>query len=616
MIPLDILENFRGWFAERGLKGIFDWIAERGLRLQEFTALLGVDGDGSGLKPLLAEHDRAEHSLYAEVPGLHNLRWILFTPELKNPRADRSEVDAEPASAPVRALILSFVFEGDAEDALAALLERAPVEPILRQCRGFGMGDDPAKYLMKHRIESGYMFRDLGPLRSSDRYMPDATIAEIAEARIVEQEFEKFYSAHSSPRELRKEFLKRFGKEVREPGDPLAQRDLDQKPLAYRDPPTRGFAFPLTRFERRLPDEARWARRASELISRLQDQAERLDPWKKRRRGVHAKAHGLIEATFEVLGPAELPPKYRVGILANPGEQFVAHVRPSNGAHMVQSDRARDARGLAIALEVPTRSKEEFLELPGDLQTARQDFVLMSHPTFFAPDIRHLAVLMSILSAKSTTAKLSRALAFALGSASFRQLAIAGRTFARRVTHPLAAEFHSTTPYLLGDDYIVKYSVELADRKRLDRLGRERAQNFLSDVLRESLGERPIELGFYLHVLSTSVVPDTNRSICDVVEDATLDWKALGAEKVRVATIRIGPQDPTEATRLLRAEEWQFNPWHALAVHRPLGSLNRARRTIYRDSALSRANPRKKSESIPVSGARSIPPGGLSEAAE
>jgi hypothetical protein len=358
MISFDILRNFRAWFAEAGLEGVFDWVAERGLRLQEFTALLGVNGDGSGLKQALAAHDEAESSPYAQVPGLHNLRWILFTPELKNPGDDSSAAES-PAPAGY-ALILSFVFEGDAHDALDALLEHASVEPILCHCRGFRDGDDPAKYLMKHRIESGYMFRDLGPLRPHDRYTPDATISEIVDARAVERSFEEFYAAHSNASDLREKFLKEFD--------------------------AGGVRLPLTPFERRLPDEARWARRASQLIMRLQDQAARRDPKKLKRRGVHAKAHGLIRASFEVL---ELPLEYRIGIFANPGEQFAAHLRPSNGAHMVQADGARDARGLAMSLEVPmgdvpnARTRKEFLDLPDDMPLGRQDFVLMSHPTFF-----------------------------------------------------------------------------------------------------------------------------------------------------------------------------------------------------------------------------------------
>ena len=244
----------------------------------------------------------------------------------------------------------------------------------------------------------------------------------------------------------------------------------------------------------------------------------------------------------------------------------------------------------------------------------RQDFVLMSHPTFFvsghsSPGGADEHPRQPSLSGT----KLGRALAFACGSGGLRQLGIALRTFMGRVAHPLAADFHSTTPYLLGDRYIVKYSVELDDRRRLEQLKREQVQNFLSDALRESLKDRPIELGFYFHALSTSVVPGNGRSIRDVVEDATLDWKALGAEKVRVATIRIGPQDPTSFAQLLRAEEWEFNPWYALDVHRPLGSLNRARLSIYPASQTLR---RKRGSDVPRAGARSNPPRGLSEAAE
>jgi hypothetical protein len=596
MIPLDILHNFHTWLAERGGRGVADWLAEGGLRLQEFTALMGVTGDGAALKNLLEAHDRAVPSPYAGVDGLHSLRWILFTPELKNTNlepAKRERQTVVAPAAPVQALALSFVFEGDAEDTLEGLIEQTRVEPILRHCKGFRADDNAAEYLMSHRIKSGYMFRDLGPLRPPDRYMPDATIEEIENAREVEANFEKFYSAHRKAEDLREKFLDAFGHE--------------------------GSGFRLTEFEHRIPDEARWVRRASELIRRLQAQAARRDPRKAIRRGVHAKAHGLLQATFEI--SEQIPLKYRVGIFSKPGQKFAAQVRPSNGAHTVGSDRTPDARGLAMSLDVPLREdscariSEDFL-LPPEGAMGRQDFVLMSHPTFFAPDIRRLAVLMSILAAKSPATKLGRAFAFALGSGSFAQLAIAARTFMKRVTHPLAAEFNSTTAYLLGDDYIAKYSVELDDRTRLEQLGREPVQNFLSDALRDSLEAQPIELGFYLHVLSASVMPSGMRSISDVVEDATLDWKALGAEKVRAATIRIGPQDPTTQARLFQAEDWEFNPWHALQAHRPLGSLNRARLSVYRASADFRKGRQRRESMIPVSGARSIPPRGLTEAAE
>jgi hypothetical protein len=618
MIPLDILDNFRSWLAERGARGVADWVAEGGLRLQEFTALMGVSGDGVALKRLLDAHDAAAPSPYADVQGLHSLRWILFNPELKNTSSDSPKAEAQAPVAPVQALVLSFVFEGDADDALEELIARAKVEPILRYCKGFRVDDDAAKYLMSHRIKSGYMFRDLGPLQPPDRYMPDATISEIEDAREVEEEFETYYAAIA--KSLLDEIKPEQDRSLRDEIEPERDKSLLGTFLkAFGD---EAFKLRLTDVERRVPDEARWVRRASALIRRLQAQAARRDPKGAIRRGVHAKAHGLLKATFEISGPEKIPLKYRVGIFAIPGQKFDAHLRPSNGAHMVGSDRTPDARGLAISLDVPfgegccARTFDDFFLQPEGATMGRQDFVLMSHPTFFVPDIRRLAVLMSILAAKSPATKFGRAFAFALGSGSFSQLVIAGRTFMKRVTHPLAAEFSSTTPYSLGDDYIVKYSVELDDRTRLNQLGRERVQNFLSDALRDSLEAQPIELGFYLHVLAKNVVPAGKRSISDVVEDATLDWKALGAEKVRAATIRIGPQDPTGQTELFQAEDWEFNPWHALAVHRPLGSLNRARLSIYPASVQFRKGEERRVSVVPVSGARSTPPRGLTEAAE
>jgi len=58
----------------------------------------------------------------------------------------------------------------------------------------------------------------------------------------------------------------------------------------------------------------------------------------------------------------------------------------------------------------------------------------------------------------------------------------------------------------------------------------------------------------------------------------------LGAEKVHVANVVIGPQDPTSLERMQLAELARFNPWNALRQHRPVGSLNRARLAAYRAS--------------------------------
>ena len=69
------------------------------------------------------------------------------------------------------------------------------------------------------------------------------------------------------------------------------------------------------------------------------------------------------------------------------------------------------------------------------------------------------------------------------------------------------------------------------------------------------------------------------------IEDATVEWKERDAPYLAVARIRIPHQDVGDPEATRQCEEAAFNPWHCLAEHRPLGSMNRARREIYQAMA-------------------------------
>jgi len=168
------------------------------------------------------------------------------------------------------------------------------------------------------------------------------------------------------------------------------------------------------------------------------------------------------------------------------------------------------------------------------------------------------------------------------GPNGLREAWIFARLLSSRLRHPLNAEFHSMTPYLLGDQQVAKYSVQPRDPQRFRELSRYTESDALSAALRESLRDRPIVLEFHLHLFRDK--PSGNHSLVDLVEDATLDWDDFGAEKVHVANVIIGPQDPTTLKRMRQAEFTRFNPWNALTAHRPVGSLNRARLANYRAS--------------------------------
>ena len=69
------------------------------------------------------------------------------------------------------------------------------------------------------------------------------------------------------------------------------------------------------------------------------------------------------------------------------------------------------------------------------------------------------------------------------------------------------------------------------------------------------------------------------------IEDATVAWDEAVSPFRKVATIDIPPQQFESPARMELCENLAFNPWHSLAVHRPLGGLNRARKELYRQLA-------------------------------
>jgi hypothetical protein len=66
------------------------------------------------------------------------------------------------------------------------------------------------------------------------------------------------------------------------------------------------------------------------------------------------------------------------------------------------------------------------------------------------------------------------------------------------------------------------------------------------------------------------------------IENSMVIWDEGISPHRRVAIIRIPKQDPRAIDDMKLAEELSFTPWHALPELRPLGSINRSRKTIYK----------------------------------
>jgi hypothetical protein len=278
-------------------------------------------------------------------------------------------------------------------------------------------------------------------------------------------------------------------------------------------------------------------------------------------RDAHPKHHGLVKAIVEIA--ADLPDLLRHGLFARPAT-YQAYIRFSNGrpTAVVPPDAAPDVRGMAIKLFGIDGEKE----VPDEKHT--HDFILASHPVFFVPDVLGY---VDFLRLSSLADKIRL----------YPELPKSFLSF----DSPLTIRYFSQTPYALGP-LCVKYMVQPLDPPAQSGLTltpeqiAARSPNCLRDAMARHLTTRSATLGFFVQL-----APDNTA---EQVDDATRLWDTPA---IRVATITIPSQDFQRPANDSLAETISFSPWHCLHEHRPLGSVNLARRRVYREaSALRHAN--------------------------
>jgi len=275
-------------------------------------------------------------------------------------------------------------------------------------------------------------------------------------------------------------------------------------------------------------------------------------------RDAHPKHHGLVKATFEIA--AEVPAALRHGLFATPG-RYSAYIRFSNGrpTATLPPDAAPDVRGLAIKLFGIDGPKEA----PDEKRT--HDFILASHPAFFVPDVLSYVDFLKL----ATLADKVRL---------YPELPKSFRSF----ESPLTIKYFSQTPYALGP-LCVKYVVQPLDPAEQAPLTltpeqmAARSPNCLREAMVQHLSSKPATFAF-----SVVLPPDL---AAEQIDDATRVWDT---PPVRVATITIPAQDFQRPANDSLAETISFSPWHSLHEHRPLGSVNQARRRVYRDASVLR----------------------------
>jgi hypothetical protein len=314
-------------------------------------------------------------------------------------------------------------------------------------------------------------------------------------------------------------------------------------------------------------------------------------------RSVHAKSHGLLHGEIEVL--ADLPPELAQGLFAE-AARYPLVMRLSTTPGDILDDDVSTPRGLGVKIiGVPGA------RVAGSEGDVTQDFALVNGPAFNAPTAAKFLQTLKLLAATTDKAEPAKKIASKIARASEAVVeAFGGESGALKSlgghpeTHILGETFYSQTPLLYGA-YMAKIGVFPADEglraltdAKLENSGEQNAlRNLVHDYFKTRGGTWELRVQFCTNI---ETMP---------LEDASAVWPEDESPYVTVARITVPPQDSWNEAKILAIDAWlSFSPWHALAAHRPLGSVNRARKVAYQQSAQFRATHNHQ----PVSEPRSI----------
>jgi len=298
------------------------------------------------------------------------------------------------------------------------------------------------------------------------------------------------------------------------------------------------------------------------------------------RRGQHAKTTGCVTAEFCIAN--NVPSDLQYGVFRQAGRPFNAIVRFSNSEDTFEKDSVGTARGLAIKLVdvVGTRA------VPGD-DNNTQDFLMIDHPVFPFPDPKAYVEVISRRDIPLIGKVVAGAHLFLFER---DELKIRNDIVGKLVLNPLEIQYWSVAPFWLGPatnegGHAVKYSAvsHQAGRTPTPDHPESLPEDYLTRALARDLQSQEAVFDFR--------VQRQTHALEMPVEDVSAKWDETKSPPVTVATLRIAPQKVDASGDLaIQCEALSFNPWHALAEHRPMGGMNRLRKAVYLASFAKRTD--------------------------
>jgi hypothetical protein len=301
-------------------------------------------------------------------------------------------------------------------------------------------------------------------------------------------------------------------------------------------------------------------------------------------RSVHAKSHGLIHGTLTVHD--NLPDIFAHGLFRKPAS-YPAVMRLSTTPGDILEDAVSTPRGLAIKI-----IGVEGPRVPCSENDTTQDFVLVNAPAFGAPNAGAFLKTLKLLEPTTDKSEHLKKLTSAVARGAEAVLDTFGAKSSTLVSlgghpehHILGETFYAQTPFLYGP-FIAKFAVVPTAVTLTALTKKDIESNGEANMLRNLVVE---------YFLKYSASWELRVQLCTdlekmPIEDASVAWDETVSPYVAVATRTAASQDPWTVEKIDAIDKGlAFTPWHALAAHRPLGGVNRARKTAYEMSAKFRS---------------------------
>lgn len=282
-------------------------------------------------------------------------------------------------------------------------------------------------------------------------------------------------------------------------------------------------------------------------------------------RALHRKQLLGARAELEVL--ANLPVFAAQGLFAKPA-RYKGCVRLSNGGMDKAADRTPDVRGFGLAVEGVKGDSAL-----GNGAALSQCFVLINHSQFSFEKATDF--IEFVLAAAHGPAALLKHLVKKFGLvAGARRLLQTVKGIKKPFSGFANENFYSAAPIACGPYAVrVRLVPDAAngqpDPHASSDWGADLAKRLVQGPLRYQLELQPF--------VDESITP---------IENATVDWPT---PYTAVAILTLPKQDIAADAELSSVvENGIFDPWAALAAHRPLGNVMRARKVMYFESQKGR----------------------------